>query len=789
MAAEAVAISQSHDVWGSVGLFAQQAEVGRGKADDVVAIPGFWMDVDILHPAHAQTALPTTVEEAMSIFKDFPIKPTIVVHSGHGLQAWFLFDTPWIFDSKGQHEKAQALSKAFQEAILSVARARGWKLDNTADLARVLRLPGTMNNKGKPVPVRILEQYTDYARRYTIAQIEVGLPKPQGVAAPTQAMPVGQSTHVPGDGADLGLIVEGCGFMRHCRDDAATLPEPEWHAAMSILGRCQDGARYAHEWSRPYPGYSQEETEQKLRQAQEKGGPRTCEDIIEKFHPEACENCPSRGKVKSPVVLGRVHQPLPLKRAVASPRPFPVDCLGPVLGPAAKATSEATGAPLALAGQSFLAAATLAVQGHADAIIDGRRFPISNNFFTVAASGERKSATDTEALFPHYDYENTSHELYEAGMAEYRRRKSAFDKIHTQALKRVPREANQADVEAALKSIGEGPVEPLLPFMIIKEPTTAGLFRILQKGRPSIGLFTDEGGQFTGSYSMQREHQLQMAGALSSLWDGKPLTRTRGGEDAERLIGRRLTIHIMIQPMASTAMLANPVFLDQGLLSRMLIAFPESNMGKRPYNETNLPDSPAIIEYRRRMTAILSAHLPMSTGKRNELMPRPIQFASDAKVVWIAFHEEIERQLAPGAPLAEIAGFANKVPEHAARLAAVLTLVEDLNAHYVSVEKIEAGIELARYYLSEALRIQGVIEINPQDELAMKLMSWSASRGDTISLREIMQSGPRCVRSKRAATPIIRILEEHGIFIRIPGGTNVAGSRCRDAWRIVRDDG
>jgi len=83
--------------------------------------------------------------------------------------------------------------------------------------------------------------------------------------------------------ADMTLIVGKCAWLRHCRDDAAVLPEPEWYAALSILVRCKDGARLAHAWSKDHPKYAPAETDAKLKQALDKAGPRTCESIRADF--------------------------------------------------------------------------------------------------------------------------------------------------------------------------------------------------------------------------------------------------------------------------------------------------------------------------------------------------------------------------------------------------------------------------------------------------------------------------------------------------------------------------
>jgi hypothetical protein len=98
---------------------------------------------------------------------------------------------------------------------------------------------------------------------------------------------------------DYVVIEAGCAFLRHARDDAATLPEPEWYAAMSIWARCKNGERLAHDLSRPHPGYTVEATDQKFTRA-EQTGPRTCADV-RTLCPSACLGCPQ--DVASPIML------------------------------------------------------------------------------------------------------------------------------------------------------------------------------------------------------------------------------------------------------------------------------------------------------------------------------------------------------------------------------------------------------------------------------------------------------------------------------------------------------
>jgi hypothetical protein len=126
---------------------------GRGDAATVEAIPGFWADIDVAGPAHKKPNLPPTLEAATEFLERglFPTHPpSLIVHSGNGLQGYWLFPEPWTFDTPEEHKRASVISHRFSETIKEAAKAKGWAVDSVFDLARVLRIPGTLNHKSDP---------------------------------------------------------------------------------------------------------------------------------------------------------------------------------------------------------------------------------------------------------------------------------------------------------------------------------------------------------------------------------------------------------------------------------------------------------------------------------------------------------------------------------------------------------------------------------------------------------------------------------------------------------------
>lgn len=177
---EAASVARIHadrtDVYVGCGLSPHDnGPTKRCEANDIIAIPGLWADVDIQGEAHKSTRLPPDTESALALIADMPRPASAIVHSGHGLQPWCLFDRPWVLNSEEDRQHAARLLADWQGHLRKLASVRGWNLDATHDLARVLRLPGTTNRKAEPLPVTLDLQ--EPVRRYTVAELEAAIPK------------------------------------------------------------------------------------------------------------------------------------------------------------------------------------------------------------------------------------------------------------------------------------------------------------------------------------------------------------------------------------------------------------------------------------------------------------------------------------------------------------------------------------------------------------------------------------------------------------------------------------
>ena len=173
----------------------------------------------------------------------------------------------------------------------------------------------------------------------------------------------------------------------------------------------------------------------------------------------------------------------------------------------------------------------------------------------------------------------------------------------------------------------------------------------------------------TGGFGFSPEHRLKTAACLSALWDGGGLRRFRAGDGVTDLPGRRLALHLMIQPDAAATFLGDAILRDQGILSPLLLASPASLAGKRKWRQPPASLDAPMRRYIAATMAALESPAPAANGAGNELTPRALDFSPDAKAAWVAFHDAIEAAMAPDGALENLRDVGSKAAENAARCA------------------------------------------------------------------------------------------------------------------------
>lgn len=162
---------------GAAGIYARTTTLagnprsGRGGDDDSLTLPGLAADLDIAGPGHkGSKPLPPDQDAAQEIVYESGLPdPSIWVHSGGGLYAWWLLDQPHHI---GQDlARIKRLAARWQDPIAFASERLGYSFGRLGDLARILRIPGTVNRKPAmpaPAPCRLL---ADTGRRYGLENL------------------------------------------------------------------------------------------------------------------------------------------------------------------------------------------------------------------------------------------------------------------------------------------------------------------------------------------------------------------------------------------------------------------------------------------------------------------------------------------------------------------------------------------------------------------------------------------------------------------------------------------
>jgi len=150
---------ENKDVY--AGMCTSPADMGASRrcdAANVASMGCLWADIDVGAGGHKKENYPTSIEDAREVLKAYP-KPSMVVGTGHGIHVYWLFRERFLTARPADNAAAAELAERWQRWLLRGMQGKGWSLDMTWDLARILRVPGTMNWKDKahPLPVALLE--------------------------------------------------------------------------------------------------------------------------------------------------------------------------------------------------------------------------------------------------------------------------------------------------------------------------------------------------------------------------------------------------------------------------------------------------------------------------------------------------------------------------------------------------------------------------------------------------------------------------------------------------------
>lgn len=282
----------------------------RRKYPNWKSAKAYWIDVDCGEEKAAEgKGYPDKATAAKTVFafaQAVGLPKPMVVDSGNGLHFYWPLTEP-IEHADWRHTAAKFKAVLEHYGVLADP-------SRTADFASILRPPCSTHKKdpSNPKPVKLRSstwEYTtpeDFAHAMAVQVSNHALFDKQ-LMANTSDLNDDLTAHLgPTIPSFAEVAATRCAQMAAMRDTKGDVGYDHWRGVIGIIKHCEEGVELAADWSakRADTGHSQIDFVQKYETWS--SGPTTC-DFFSKCNPSLCEGCVEKGKVKSPIMLGRVE--------------------------------------------------------------------------------------------------------------------------------------------------------------------------------------------------------------------------------------------------------------------------------------------------------------------------------------------------------------------------------------------------------------------------------------------------------------------------------------------------
>jgi hypothetical protein len=745
-------------VWFGVATRQRKLMGKRGGAADCRELPALWLDIDIAGPAHHQDNLPPDRAAAKAIVERFPLAPTAVIDSGNGLQAWWQLDEPISAD---QAPRLLARWQATWERL-----AAPYHLDNVSDVPRVMRLPGTLNNKVTPTPVRVL--FEDWARRYGATDIDELLDEPAPAPAPTP------STWTGGEGLP-GQVFNA----RHTGSEILT------RLGFTHSHRTSDGDHYIrpgktkgssatvyddghttiwsdtvlHQWpalakNRPYDPFG-------LYACTQHGGDFTSAAIeLERQGYGSRSTLPELDDLFATALTTTEREPevaevVPIRPLVdRKPLPtWPTHVLPPWVRAHVEACSARLQVPTDLCAQLAVGVLASACMGRATVQLDTWTETLNLYTYIAMHSGAGKSPAEKAIVRPLRDWEAnrrvSTHEDHRFALAAWKvtqkRYKDMEDSVVRGSIQMDDPEYRKLILEAAESK----PVEYRLT---VDDATPERLVQLLAQHQ-RLALISTEAGlldMVAGQISRGGTPNIDV---YLKAWSGETIQRDRKGGDegpeSTVVTDALLSVVLTIQPsVVAKYQATSPELRGRGFFARFMPSVPQSLVGTRTHGNRTHP-GPEADEYRDRLHALadtMAATLPV------QLTPNDA-----AAAMFYRWCDSMEVQLLPGQRLAALHDASSKIKSSVLRVAGLLTLAE---GEFRSIDQVTMAhaIEVGDYWIEHALYVEGASEATEvEDEHAVRM---ARAIVEFARAKEVLELEPRQVYLSRRRGLNLRGVED-----------------------------
>ncbi len=295
------------------------------------------------------------------------------------------------------------------------------------------------------------------------------------------------------------------------------------------------------------------------------------------------------------------------------------------------------------------------------------------------------------------------------------------------------------------------------PVYVVDDITTEALGKVMAENDERMSVISSEGGIFgimAGKYNENggTNFEMYLKGHAGDPWSTHRISR-----GAQSMDSPSLTMCLAVQPDVIREIGNNKRFKGRGLLARFNYCLCKSQVGYRKRQRETVSET-LLNKYRKHILELMEIPLEL-----HESVLTP-----EAQDVWDGFYNDIEDDMKPGKQLNAITDWGSKLPGTVARIAGLLNYAthgkEAINKP-ISVNIVNGSAVIGAYYREHALATLGLMDEDPQIELAKKVLEYLIlHKPDSFKGRDVLRH--KSVFKKMGdVIPVLELLVERN-FIR-----------------------
>jgi hypothetical protein len=403
----------------------------------------------------------------------------------------------------------------------------------------------------------------------------------------------------------------------------------------------------------------------------------------------------------------------------------------------------------------------------------------STSLFCLAikSSGGGKTTVMNALLQPHVEFqrkasrEQATDSEYEAELRAWKARVKACE---TSLRKHYDDSDKARTLTQQLKEImrEEAIKQKQATNILLKDTTTQALAQSMHESSPAVTIVSDEASIFFKNYS----HELT---SFNQGHDGADIKVDRRTGSTYFVQQPRLSLMLATQPRPFKKVMDEKGLdlIEIGFLPRTLVAMCEQDNGIR--SNPRAVSSQARIDYYTRIDRLLDAY--RKKLKSADLSRTVLTFSSEAQMQWEQTRKWLEWSSTNNGPLSNLREYAARCPEHIARIAANLHVIEGKDGTQIALDTMLHATLIVRWYAHQFQVLFGDLHM-PQHERDAKAIldflwaHYRTTRHTHFNIRWLSQytwGGKELRSSMTRVRAAIEYLESRQVVSRV-----VYGKRC-----------